>query len=361
MAEVNVDLPTGAYNIHIIPGEIGEIGRLVAGVGLAGKALVVSDEIVGALYGEVVLKSLKRAGCEAELICVPPGENSKDLAVAMELYTKAVMMGLDRHSPVVALGGGVVGDLAGFVAATYMRGVPFIQIPTTLLAQVDSSVGGKVAVNHPLGKNLIGAFYQPRLVLADINVLNTLPERELSAGLAEVVKYGIIADAALFKYLQDNYVGIKEKDQAVLTKIVSDSCNIKARVVEQDEKESYLRMILNFGHTIGHAVEAATEYSRYKHGEAVAIGMHGAALISYYMGLCSVQTVDSIKELLKAFELPLVARECCADELSGFLNHDKKNVGGLINWVLINNAIGEVVIQSDVPKEVICRVLSELT
>lgn len=360
MSEVRVNLPDGGYTIHIAPAGIKQTGLLVSELGVAAKALVVSDINVAALYGDSLLHSLQDAGTKAELITISPGEDSKALAVAMDIFTEAISMGLERKSPIIALGGGVVGDLTGFVAATYLRGVPFVQVPTTLLAQVDSSVGGKVAVNHPLGKNLIGAFYQPRLVVADTNVLATLPRRELATGLAEVIKHGIIADAEYFGYIQQNSAAILAGQQGVLGEIVRGSCVIKARVVEADEKESHLRMILNFGHTIGHAVEANTGYKLYTHGEAVAIGMHGAALLSHYLGLCSAETVDAVRTMLTVFGLPLTAKECRPDDLLAFLSRDKKSVGGTINWILLN-AIGKVTISSDVPEKVVRQALAELT
>jgi len=360
MSEVRVNLPAGDYSIHIGPSGIEGLGGLITGMNFTAKALVISDSNVGALYGEKTLISLRNAGFDPELATVPSGEASKALAVAGELFSKAITRGLDRQSPIVALGGGVVGDLTGFVAATYLRGVPFIQVPTSLLAQVDSSVGGKVAVNHPLGKNLIGAFYQPRLVVADIDALVTLPQRELATGLAEVVKHGVIADAAFFDYLEENSADIIAKDDAAMTEIVRRSCEIKARVVEQDEKESYFRMVLNFGHTIGHAVEASGGYGRYTHGEAVAIGIHGASLISHYLGLCSARAVDRVRVLLERFGLPVTAENCRPDDLAVFLGRDKKSVGGAISWILLND-IGVVKISNQVPDEVIRRVLHEIT
>jgi len=360
VAEITVNLPQGAYGIHIMPGAIQRIGQLMRNLGMQGMALVVSDENVGALYGAAVLHSLTECGCKAELICVPPGEGSKSLGVAMELYTKAVTMGLDRRSPVIALGGGVVGDLAGFVAATYLRGVPFIQIPTTLLAMVDSSVGGKVAVNHELGKNLIGAFYQPRLVVADLDVLSTLPERELIAGLAEVIKYGAIHDTDFFNYLNRNCAALMKKEEGVLTEVISRCCRSKAWVVEQDEKENNLRMILNFGHTIGHAIEAETDYTGYRHGEAVAVGMYAASLISRELGLCTSQTVEAMREIIQRFSLPLTARECSPERLMTFLKRDKKSVDNVVQWVLIQ-APGEVVIERGVNEAVLRSVLEQIT
>lgn len=360
MAKVQVNLPTGGYTIHIGPAGVEKIGELIGELKLTGKALVVTDENVGARYGEKTLRSLAEAHVSAELAEVSPGEDSKSLAAAMKLYTKAITMELDRRSPVIALGGGVVGDLAGFVAATYLRGVPFIQVPTSLLAQVDSSVGGKVAVNHPLGKNLIGAFFQPRLVIADTSVLGTLPARQLSTGLAEVAKHAIIAAPDFLTYLEENHQAILAKEEGPLTEIIRRSCEIKAGVVEQDEKEAHLRMILNFGHTIGHAVEASAGYGLYTHGEAVAVGMHGAALISRYLGLCDGETVAAVCSILRRFGLPLTAKQCNVDELFTFFSRDKKRVGGAVNWVLLK-AIGQTTIVNQVPEAVIRKALGEIT
>jgi 3-dehydroquinate synthase len=360
VAKVDVKLPSGSYAIHIEPHGIAQLGKRVKELFLADKALVISDDTVGTLYGETVLNLLASEGIAAELFCIPAGESSKSLDNAEKIFTKAITMGLDRHSPVLALGGGVVGDISGFIAATYLRGVPFVQVPTTLLAQVDSSVGGKVAVNHQLGKNLIGAFYQPRLVVADVDVLTTLPGRELSSGIAEVIKYGVIADQAFFAFLKARHDDIADGNKEALTEIVRRSCEIKARVVEQDEKESHLRMILNFGHTIGHAVEANTRYTKYTHGEAVAIGMYGAALISNYLGLCGASDVEELRQLIGLYRLPLKAAQCKPEELAAFLTRDKKSIGGKINWVLLDS-IGQVRISNDVPQEVVLSALQELT
>lgn len=359
MAEVRVNLPNGAYTIHIGAGGLDHIGERIRRLKLGHRALVVSDANVAALYADRALASLRRAGMSAELAVVPAGEEAKSLAVAELLYGWAIAAGLDRTCPVVALGGGVAGDLAGFVAATYLRGVPFVQAPTTLLAQVDSSVGGKVAVNHPAGKNLIGAFYQPRLVVADTATLATLPDRELASGLAEVVKYGVIADAAFFAYLARNAAAALARDPAVLTEIIRRSCAIKAAVVEQDERESHLRMILNFGHTIGHAVEAAAGFARYSHGEAVAIGMHAAARLSSLLGRCGPETADAVAGLLEKFGLPTTAAGVTADELTEYLARDKKSVGGTVSWVLAED-IGRVAISRDVTDEAVRRVLAEI-
>lgn len=360
MSAVNVNLPGGGYAIRISPGGLGELGALVRRLLPASRALIVTDDNVAALYGERAAAALRSAGLTAELAVIPPGEESKSLAVAETLYSRAIAAGLDRKSPIIAVGGGVVGDLAGFVAATYMRGVPFVQVPTTLLAQVDSSVGGKVAVNHPAGKNLIGAFYQPRLVVADPAVLATLPVRELATGLAEVAKHGVIADAAFFAWQSGNSAAILAREPAALEAIIRRSCEIKAAVVEQDEQESGLRMILNFGHTIGHALEAATGFARFTHGEAVAVGMCGAARLSSVLGLCGRDTVAEVSALLARFGLPTAAPGCRADDLLAYLARDKKSLGGAVNWVLLAD-IGRVVVRNDVPEEAVRQVLAELT
>lgn len=360
MDVVKVNLGDKSYQISIGANSLEQIGSLLKELQPAGKILVVSDDNTGRIYGDTVLKSLASAGFTAELLLVPPGEGTKSLEVAQTVFTKAIRMGLDRKSPIAALGGGVVGDLTGFIAATYLRGIPFIQIPTSLLAQVDSSVGGKVAVNHPLGKNLIGAFYQPKAVIIDIHTIYTLPERELATGLAEVIKHGLIADAALFAYLQTNHRQMFNRDPAALSHIIKRSCEIKAGVVAQDERESGLRMILNFGHTIAHAIEASAGYGKYNHGEAVAIGMHGAALISCYLGLCAPELIETVKRVVANYHLPLTAVGCKPNDIFSLLTRDKKTLGGKIHWVLLAD-IGKVVIRNDVPEEIVFRAITELT
>lgn len=360
MAEVSVALGSDSYDIYIGPGIMERLSELAGRQKFSRKALLITDEHVDSLYGSKVLAILQQAGFQAEIAVVEAGEDSKSAETAMKLYTAAITQGLDRKSPIVALGGGVVGDLAGFIAATYMRGIPFIQIPTTLLSQVDSSVGGKVAINHKLGKNLIGAFYQPRFVLIDTTVLDTLPERELLAGMAEVIKYGIISNKQFFDFLARNQEKIMAKDQSALIEVIQSSCRIKADIVSQDERETGVRIILNFGHTIGHAVEGSTGFSRYNHGEAVAIGMHGAMLISHRLGLCPREAVDTVKNLLLRYGLPVTAPGCQVADLLEFINRDKKAVGGKINWVLAKG-IGEVLVADDVPEGIVIQVLAELT
>ncbi len=294
-----------------------------------------------------------------EVAIIPDGETSKNLREAEKLYTRAIEAGLDRKSAVIALGGGVVGDLAGFVAATFMRGIDLIQIPTTLLAQVDSSVGGKTAVNHELGKNLIGAFHQPRAVFIDLNFLKTLPDREIKSGLGEVVKYGVISDAEFFSYLEDNAEKILNRDLKTLAHIVKRSCEIKAEVVGADEKESGLRRILNFGHTMAHAIEEQTHYKKYRHGEAVAIGMIAAAQISSELGKTSADNVARLERLIKKFGMVTNCAGLDADKLCDVTFRDKKTVGGVVNWVLMKN-FGEVEICSDVPAQIVKKVFGRL-
>ena len=350
--KVRVELGAASYDIFLGSNLQSELTAFVKEQPFSHKALVVSDENVGKLYGERTLEALRAAGLKPELCLVPAGESSKSLAVADEIFTRAIELGLDRRSPVFALGGGVVGDLAGFIAATYMRGVPFVQLPTSLLAQVDSSVGGKVAVNHRLGKNLIGAFYQPAAVFADLASFATLPEREIRTGLGEIVKYGVIYDADFFAWLEEHAAEALCLSPAAALLMVERSCEIKAAVVSKDEKEGGLRRILNYGHTIAHAIEKETHYARYNHGEAVAIGSLGAAYISEALGMIDDAAVRRLNNLTERLGLPLRAQGCTVDGLYAAIFHDKKTVDGKVNWVLME-AVGKVCVRSDVPEDVV--------
>jgi 3-dehydroquinate synthase len=323
-------------------------------------ALVVTNPVVKQHYGEIVLRSLQSAGYHVSMEEIPAGEEVKTMETAMRLYDRAVQLGMDRKSPIFALGGGVVGDLTGFVAATYMRGIPFIQIPTTLLAQVDSSVGGKVAVNHPQGKNLIGAFYQPKLVLIDPATLATLPEREWLSGMAEVIKYGVIDDADLFALLSQGDMSMLRGDREKMTYLIRRACEIKAKVVAADEKEQGLRMILNYGHTIGHAIERAGAYRKYTHGEAVAIGMAGAARLACKIGWCEKQKCSDIENAIIRYGLPVRYKGLSPVVVEEGLYHDKKQEGGKIRWVLPKD-IGVVGINGEVPDFRVREVLEELS
>lgn len=337
---VRVGLGDRAYPIVIGPGVLDAVGVRLGALVRPGLAVVVSNPTVGALYRERVTAALGAAGFRTAAIEIPDGEEHKNLAWVAFAYERLIEAHADRSTPVVALGGGVVGDLAGFVAATYLRGVPFVQLPTTLLAQVDSSVGGKTGVNLPAGKNLIGAFYQPRLVLADIAVLRSLPRREFLAGLAEVIKYGVILDADLFALVEAELDRILGQDPAVLQRIVRRCCELKAAVVERDERESDHRAILNFGHTLAHAIEALTDYKRFLHGEAVAIGMAFASKLSHARGLCDAATVRRIVALLERAGLPVaVPPDVAGPALVLAIETDKKVAGGKVKFVCVE-AIG---------------------
>jgi len=307
--DVSVRLGKRTYAVRVGCGVLADIGALVdewsGGLRRIGTLVVVTNSTVAKLYGETVTASLMRAGA-ARLVTVelPDGEQHKTLASVERIYDQALESGVDRSSLVVALGGGVVGDLSGFAAATLLRGIRLVMIPTTLLAQVDSSVGGKTGVNRPQGKNLVGAFHQPSLVVADPDTLRTLPDREYRAGLAEVVKYGVILDGELFDKLETHAWEVGARDADVMTDVIARCVELKAFVVERDENETGLRRILNFGHTVGHAIEQATGYERFLHGEAVAIGMMAAARISQRVGACSAEIVARLERLLSAFGLP---------------------------------------------------------
>ena len=360
MQRVDVELGERSYSIVIGSGIVDEIRAFVCQAEYSPHGMIVTDTNIAPFCAEQIATAIAGAGVRTEIIEVPAGESSKSLTQANELFTRAIELGLDRRSPIFALGGGVVGDLAGFVAATYMRGVPFIQIPTSLLAQVDSSVGGKVAVNHMLGKNLIGAFYQPDAVFMDLDFLKTLPAREIATGLGEIIKYGIIYDADFFAWLEVNRADVLALEPAATSYMIARSCEIKADVVRQDEREGGLRRILNFGHTIAHAIEKETGYARYRHGEAVAIGMAGAADISVQMGLLPDADRVRMNELSRAMGLPLSAESVTADAMYEDLFHDKKTVGGRIHWVLADS-IGKVSVHSDVPEEMVRKTLLGLS
>ena len=338
---VTVGLGDRAYDIVIKRGALAEVGERLASVGLSGKAAVVTNPVVGRLYGATVLRSLKGAGFRTVLVTLPDGERHKTLRSVARVLDALAAARFERRSTVIALGGGVIGDLAGFAASVYQRGIQFVQLPTTLVAQVDSSVGGKTGVNHPLGKNLIGAFYQPRVVVMDPMALTSLPEREWRAGLAEVIKYGVIADDQLFASLEENIEPIVKRDDDLVAHVVARSCRIKASVVAQDERESGLRRILNYGHTIGHALESLGRYRRLIHGEAVAIGMVQEALLARRLGLCSDDVVARQRRLITQAGLPTDLPSVRFAPLWTAMQHDKKVSRGRVHCVL-PRAIGQV-------------------
>jgi 3-dehydroquinate synthase len=358
MRVVKVPLEGRSYPIYIGNGVLDRLGTECRRRKFGRRCAVITDTQVARLFGKQTLQVLRREGFEPVLIEVVPGEKSKSLTTVQECYDQLAAHRLERSSFVVALGGGVVGDLAGFVAATYLRGIGFVQVPTTLLAQVDSSVGGKVGVNLKAGKNLVGAFYQPRFVLCDGKSLARLPEREYRAGLAEVIKYGIIHDAALFERLERQLGKVLARESSVMEAIVARCCAIKAEVVSQDETEGGLRAILNFGHTIGHGLEAISGYGQFLHGEAISIGQVAAAKLSGAMLGLSEREVERIRDLFENTGLPVSVRLNVAQKKKLFaaMQLDKKVSGGEIHFVLAKK-IGKVVWGMKVPAQEIERAL----
>ncbi len=356
MQRLSIDLGNRSYDILIGSGLRKRAGEFLKTVLEPSRVVVITHPSINSLYGEEVVASFISQGWTTDILEVPEGESSKNLGQAEKLYDRLLELNCDRKSVLVALGGGVIGDLVGFVAATYQRGIAFIQVPTTLLSQVDSSVGGKTAVNHPKGKNMIGVFYQPRLVVADLETLRTLPAKEYRAGLAEVVKYGAISDASFFEFLETRYKDILNLDPNCLSHIVETSCAIKAEVVEKDELESHYRMILNFGHTLGHAIESLTKYSCFIHGEAVAMGMVGAAKLSHSMGRCSQEVPERLEALLKNLGLPVEMPELDSSAVIESLYHDKKTTNHKIKFILVKE-IGSIEIVDEVSEAEILKVL----
>lgn len=361
-----VETETRRYPVYVGYGLLEALGEKMKLGGLGGKARIISDENVFSIYGKKVGRILKDSGFAVNSFVVPPGEETKCLKYAIRIYDFLVQHRTERDDVIVALGGGVVGDLAGFVAATFLRGMPWVQVPTSLLAMVDASIGGKVGVNHPEGKNLIGAFYQPSLVLADPQTLTTLPQRELTSGWAEVVKHGLILDERFVSFLEDNVSKLAELEPSVLTQAIARSAAIKAEVVSQDERERKgKRTILNYGHTIGHALEAATGYKLLLHGEAVTIGMIAAAKLSQRLGLLSSQAEERQRVLLRRFGLLTSWPQgqgnarISLGEIVRAMELDKKTKGRAIRWVLLED-IGRAVIRDGVPQEDVLSVLQDL-
>lgn len=359
---INVNLPSNSYDIAIASASLDQLGEQMSGLQLGKKVLLVSNPMIFKHYGEKAIASLKNAGFEVANYNLPPGERYKTLNSIQKLYDIALENRLERSSTMVALGGGVIGDMTGFAAATWLRGINVVQVPTTLLAMVDSAIGGKTGVNHPHGKNLIGAFHQPRRVLIDPEVLKTLPVREFRAGMAEVIKYGIIWDAELFAQLEAS----KHLDQLryvkadLITNILTHSCQAKADVVAKDEKESGLRAILNYGHTIGHAVESLTGYRLLKHGEAVGIGMVAAGQIAVELGLWQKEDTERQNALIQKTGLPTKLPEGVDIEaIIAALQLDKKVKSGQVRFVLPTQ-IGAVTVTDQVPTDTIRQVLQGL-
>ena len=332
---VAIDLDERSYDIWIGQSLLGQASTW-QGLPKATSAWIVTNDTVAPLYAEQLQNALRGLYPKVEVVVLPDGESHKDWQTLNLIFDALLGKGADRKTVLYALGGGVIGDMTGFAAACYMRGVPFVQVPTTLLAQVDSSVGGKTAINHPIGKNMIGAFYQPQRVVCDLDTLNTLPPRELSAGLAEVIKYGPIADMQFFDWIESNLDALMAREPAALAHAVKRSCEIKAWVVSQDEREGGIRAILNFGHTFGHAIEAGLGFGEWLHGEAVGCGMVMAANLSQRLGLVDADFVARLTQLIARAGLPTVGPKLGVDEYLHHMRVDKKAEAGEIKFVLID-------------------------
>lgn len=354
---LQVELGERSYPIEIgasLLDDSERIARLVSSRQVA----VVTNTTVAPLYLQRLTQTLQEAGKSVLEIILPDGEEEKNWASLMQIFDRLLAAKCDRKTTLIALGGGVIGDLTGFAAAAYMRGIPFVQIPTTLLAQVDSSVGGKTGINHPLGKNMIGAFYQPQAVIADTLTLHTLPDRELSAGLAEVIKYGAVIDAAFFKWIEDNIDKLMARDNAALAYAIRRSCELKADVVRQDEREGGLRAILNFGHTFGHAIESGLGYGKWLHGEAVGCGMVMAADLSHRLGHITARDKERLCALVRAAGLPTEAPNLGVQRWLELMQVDKKNEGGQIRFILMKPLGGSLI--STAPQDALLATIQQL-
>jgi 3-dehydroquinate synthase len=323
-----------SYPILIQPHALEQVGDFLRSQHIQSSLMIISQSAILRRHGKKLFSSLRSANFSFHTAIVPPGETAKDLHVVERVIGEMLRKQMDRATTVVAFGGGVVGDVAGLVAALYLRGIPFVQIPTTLLAQVDSAVGGKVAVNHPFGKNLIGAFWQPKLVITDPGVLSTLPRRQLRAGLAEIIKIAAIQDKNLFSYLEEHLPMLVMREPKVLSLVIAKACSIKARIVEADETEQGCRTWLNYGHTLGHALEAYHRYQGYLHGEAISIGMVASAMLAYQLGYCSKKTMERQRALIAQAGLPIHGKHEGVEKLMALIKVDKKTRKGELNFVL---------------------------
>ena len=359
MKTLHVALNENSYPLLVGKGILNQIGEFLKSYTKSTKVLIVTDTLVNHRYAPVVSESLKDTGFDVATIDVPIGEVSKSFEQLARIQDSLIAHQLDRGSTLIALGGGVVGDLGGFAAAVYMRGIAYVQIPTTLQAQVDASVGGKTAINHLKGKNLIGAFHQPKLVLIDVNTLETLPQRDIRSGLIEVIKMGVIRDEPLFEMVEDKLEAILNLDAGTLIEMIACACANKADIVAKDEKESGLRMVLNYGHTFGHALEALTHYRTYRHGEAVSIGMNCAARLAVNLGMFSEADFERQSTLLNRAKLPLTfPSDLSPKAICDAMYLDKKTVSGKLRLILPTR-IGEVIIRDDVTDTQIIKAISK--
>jgi 3-dehydroquinate synthase len=356
---IRVTSAKGQYDVRCRWGALDDLGSLMREAGLHGDAVVVTDDAIAPIYADRACESLRRAEYQPSVFAFPAGEASKSLDTARAAYDWLLDLRAERSTAIVALGGGVVGDVAGFIAATYLRGVPFVQAPTSLLAMVDASIGGKVGVDHPRGKNLIGAFYPPALVVQDTSLLASLPPRLLREGFGEVIKHGLIMDPPMLDDLERDAERLLAVDPELTTQLVARNASLKAGVVSDDERESGRRAILNYGHTVGHAIEAVTEYRGILHGEAISIGMMAAARIGELMGVTPSSIAERQARIFERYGLPLRHQGIDVEAVIAATAHDKKVSGGRVRWVLLEGE-GKPVLRDDVPEAVVREMLVEL-
>ncbi len=355
MHSIKINLKKNSYKILVGNHILGHLGKYLKTLSLPTDALIITNWLIHKLHGRTLVSGLENNGFTAKVFCVPDGEKSKSAKIAFSLLNKIASYDAGRKIFIIAFGGGVVGDLAGFVASCYKRGVPYVQVPTTLLAQIDSAIGGKTGLDLPTGKNLVGAFYQPRLVFSDVGLLTTLSSRQLRNGLAEAIKYGMIADKNFFEFLEKKHQQILSLDSKSLTYLVFKCAGMKADVIHRDEKETQgIRTILNFGHTLGHAIEAASRYNQYQHGEAIAIGMGMAADISQKMGFLKEEDVVRLKQLISSTGLPVRLKGLTVNSIQKMMRHDKKFLGRKNRFVLAYG-IGRVKVVEGIPLEVVAE------
>ncbi|MBN2190873.1 MAG: 3-dehydroquinate synthase [Candidatus Aureabacteria bacterium] len=357
--KIIVKLGKDSYPVSIGMGLIGDIGAAVGNILQGSTVAIVTNDVVAPLYLEKVRSSLKQSGFRVVTVIIPDGEEQKSIETAKRICEELLKNNIDRTHSLLALGGGVIGDLTGFAASIYMRGIPFIQVPTTLLAQVDASIGGKTAVNLPAGKNLIGTFYQPKAVFIDVDVLDSLKEEVFTEGMSEIIKHGIIKDRNYFGFLEGNLKGILSKDKNLLVKMISVSCRIKADIVSKDEKESGLRAILNYGHTVAHAVESLSSYKSVLHGQAVSIGMSVAGRIAVLKGIFPEKELEKQNKLLQDAGLPVSQSRFAADDIIKALKSDKKVRDGKVRFVLPVR-IGKVTIDDDIDDALISKAVNSV-
>jgi len=350
----------GSYPVVAGWGILDNIGERLSEVGVKNCAYIITDENVMNPYGRTVQRSLQKSGIAAHCFVIPAGESSKCFELAQAIYNWLVELRAERGQALISVGGGVVGDLGGYVAATFLRGLPFVQVPTSMAAMVDASIGGKVAINMPQAKNLVGAFHQPRGVFADVETLSTLGKRELAEGWAEAIKHGFILDSSLVDVFEEHAEALMAVEPEISTEVIRRSMAIKADVVSRDEQETLgIRILLNYGHTIGHALESSTEYGRFLHGEGVSVGMMGAACMAQEMGILPSDVVSRQRRLLERFNLPIIAKGVVAQDVLQAMSLDKKNQGGGNRWVMLKDT-GTAVVRSDVPRELVERTVRDL-